>query len=121
MPRVIRTDRIVTVIFILHGSRVLRQSMIEALLNGAVGCTVTCTPIHFGPGTRFAAVTMHPIYTTFLHMSSKDMGPNVPLRVDMEGTSDARPGTISAHEEKYRPWAFTATFDLSLHTELVRM
>ncbi len=56
MQRVIRTDRIVTVIIILHGSRVLRQSTIEALLNCTVGCTVTCTPIHFGLGTRSAAV-----------------------------------------------------------------
>jgi hypothetical protein len=121
MPRVIRTDRIVPVIIILHGSHVLRQSTIEALLNGTVGCTVTCKPIHFGPGTHFAAVTLHPIYTAFLRMSSKDMGPDVPLRlrIDIEGNSEARPATISAHEEKCRPWAFTATFDPSLHTELI--
>jgi len=101
MPRVVGTDRIVPVIIILHGSHVLRQSTIEALLNGTVGCTVTCTPIHFGPGTHFAAVTLHPIYTAFLRMSSKDMGPDVPLRlrIDIEGNSEARPATISAHEE----------------------
>ena len=84
MPRVIRTDRIVPVIIILHGSHVLRQSTIEALLNGTVGCTVTCKPIHFGPGTHFAAVTLHPIYTAFLRMSSKDMGPDVPLRLRID-------------------------------------
>jgi hypothetical protein len=74
MPRDARSGDTVPVIVILHGSHVLQQSTIEALLNGTVGCT----PMHFGgQGTNYAAVTLHPIYSAFLRMSSKLMGPDV--------------------------------------------
>jgi hypothetical protein len=49
-------------IVIMHGSHVLRQSTIETLLNGTVGCTATGTPIvHLGPDTEYDAVTLHPM------------------------------------------------------------
>ena len=41
VPRDARSGDTVPVIVILHGSHVLQQSTIEALLNGTVGCTAT--------------------------------------------------------------------------------
>ena len=73
MPRNAPTGPVgnVPVIIILQDSYPVQRSTIEALLDGTVGCTVTCKPIPFGPGTNYAGVTMHPIYSTFLGMSSK--------------------------------------------------
>jgi hypothetical protein len=127
MPRDARSGDTVPVIVILHGSHVLQQSSIEALLNRTVGCT----PINFGgQGTNYAAVTLqglHPIYSAFLRMSSKLMGPDVDRNLyqmfDIEGKLEnhCKQETISENKEKYVLWEFTAIFDHLLHTELVRI
>jgi hypothetical protein len=40
------------------------------------------------------------------------------LRVDIRGSSDARPATISAHEDQNYAWAFNGMFVVSLHPDL---
>ena len=124
MPRAVKDRHDVPVIIILHGStHVLGLSTVEALLSRTIGVTVTCMPLDFGQGKEYPDVTSHCIYTAFLRLSSKNTGPDVDAslyhRVDIEGNSDARQETIATHEEKYAAWKFTATFDPSLHPELV--
>ena len=125
MPRNARTGDTVPVTVILHGPRVLGQSAVEALLSGTHGCTATCTPLDFGPGTNYCTVSVHPAYMTFLKISSKLKWPDVDARlyqrIDIEGNSDARQENTFENEEKFRPWKFTATFDPSIHKELVRV
>jgi hypothetical protein len=99
MPRDAHSGDTEPVIVILHGSHVLQQSTIEALINGTVGYPATCTPIHFGPSTIYAAVTLHPIYSAFLRMISKLMWSyvdrNFYQRFDFEGTGDEKRETMS--------------------------
>ena len=40
------------------------------------------------------------------------------LRVDIRGDSNARPATISAHEDQNYAWAFNGIFVVSLHPDL---
>ena len=125
IPRKVQSRHEVQVLVILHGSHVPGLSTVVALLNLTIGVTVTCKPLDFGPGTDYADVTSHPIYTAFLSLSSKNTGPDVDaslfLRVDIEGNSDTKQETIATHEEKYPAWKFTAIFDSSLHPELVQI
>ena len=125
MPRNARAVDTVPVTIILHGWRVLEQSTVEALLRGTCGCTAKCTPLKFGPGTNYCTVSVHPAYTTFLRISSKDMWPDVDerlyQRLDIEGNSDARQENTFGNEEKFMTWKFTAIFDPSLHKELVKI
>jgi hypothetical protein len=77
---------------------------IQALLHGTVICTAKYTPIHFGQGTDYAAVALHPNYPAFLRMSSKHMWPDVDRNLyqqfDIEENNDARQKTISENEER---------------------
>ncbi len=56
-------------------------------------------------------------------MSSKDTGPDVDpnlfLRVDIEGDSDAHQATITSKEPQSRSWTFTTSFDPFLNPALV--
>ena len=127
MPRNVLGHHEVPVIFILHCLHTIGLSTAEALLrclkSGSIGITVTCTPIHFGPGTGCPDVSSHSIFTDFLRASSKDTGPHVDpnlfLRVDIKGNSDAQQATIAAHEPQCRTWTFTTMFDPLHHPDLV--
>jgi hypothetical protein len=126
MPRTVQNRHELPVLVILHGFHVLGLSTVEALLNRTIGVTVTCRPLDFGPGKDYADVSMHPIYTAFLRLSSKhngseslDVDASLWMRVDIVGNSDAKPETISAHEGICRAWEFTAAFDPSHHKELI--
>ncbi len=60
--------------------------------------------VGIGLGTTYPDVTLHPIFAAFLHMSSKDTGPdvnpNVYLQVDIEDDRDAEQATIAKHKEQ---------------------
>ena len=114
----------VEVTVLLHFSNLIGFSTIHALLGrGTIGITVTCTPVDFEKGKPCPDVTLHPIFATFLRKSSKDMGPavdpNLYVRVDVVGDSDAKQATISAMETRSRAWTFKATFAPPLHPALV--
>jgi hypothetical protein len=70
--------------------------------------------VDFGAGKTCPDVTMHPICTTFRDMRSKHTGPavepNLYIRVDVVGDSDAQQATITAQEKRFRSWAFNAAF-----------
>jgi hypothetical protein len=97
------------VIVILHGSHVLQQptsAAHEVLLNETLGCTAMCTPLHFGPGTNYAAVTfkLHPIHLAFLRMSLMLMGPDVDRNLyqlfDIEGNCNGKQEALSDKMKK---------------------
>jgi hypothetical protein len=121
-PRQFRGNADVPVNVILHFSNSIGFRTIQALLNTS-GITVTCTPVDFGAGKPCPDVTLHPIFTAFLRTSSKDTGPavnpNLYVRVDIMGNSDARQATIAADETRCRSWAFDALLDPSIHPALV--
>ena len=127
MPRNVLVRQEVPAIFILHCSHTIGLSTAKGLLRclegGSFRITVTCTPISFGPGTGCPDVTLHHIFSDFLRASSKDTGPDVDpnlfLRVDIAGNSDAQQATIADHEPRSRSWTFTATFDPLQHPDLV--
>ena len=120
-PRQFRGNADVPVNVILHFSNLIGFLTIQALLN-TICITVTCTPIDFGAGKPCPDVTLHPIFTAFLGSSSKDMGPavnpNLYVRVDIMGNSDARQATIAADETRCRSWAFDALLEPSIHPAL---
>ena len=105
-PRQFRASAAVPVIVILHFSNSIRFPTIQALLgHGTVGITATCTPVDFGEGKPCPDVSLHPIFATFLRRSSKDIlgpavDPNLYVRVDVVGDSDARQASIAAHEPR---------------------
>ena len=78
----------------------------EVLLNGTLGCTAMCTPLHFGPGTNYAAVTfkLHPIHLAFLRMSLMLMGPDVDRNLyqlfDIEGNCNGKQEALSDKMKK---------------------
>ena len=127
LPKNVLGRREVQVIFILHCWRPIGLSTAKALLRclecGSFRISVTCTPIDFGPGTGCSDVSSHRIFTDFLRASSKDTGPDVDpnlfLRVDIAGNSDAQQPSIAAHEPRSRSWTFTAMFDPLHHPDLV--
>ena len=135
-PRQFRPHAEVPVIVILHFSVSIGFPAIQALLGrGTIGINATCTPVDYGEGEPCPDVTLHPTFATFRNMSSKDMGPsdasepsvpysesvdpNLWIRVDVFGNSDAQQATIAAHETQSRTWTFEATFAPSIHTAIV--
>jgi hypothetical protein len=123
-PRQFRSHAEVPVIVILHFLKSVGFTTIHAFLGrGTIGISAICTPVDFGEGKSCSDVTLHPIFVTFLHTSSKDTGPtvdpNLYIRVDLLGDSETQQATIAAHEPQSRSWTFDATFAPSIHTALV--
>ncbi len=120
-PRQFRSNADVPVIVMLHFSNSIGSPAIEALLGRGtiVGIAATCTPVYFEPENPCSDVTLHPIFATFLGISSKDTGPGVNqeiyIRVDIMGDSDAKQET---KETRCRSWAFEATFAFAIHPAL---
>jgi hypothetical protein len=77
-PRQLRSHAEVPVIVILHFSKSVGFPTIHAFLGrGTIGISVIYTPVDLGEGKSCPDVTLHPIFATFLHMSSRDTGPTV--------------------------------------------
>ena len=123
-PRQFRDHAEVPVIVIMHFLQLVSFPSIHALLSrGTTGVNASCTPVDFEAGKPCPDVTLHPIFTTFRDMSSKHTGPavepNLYIRVDVLGDSDAQQATIAAQEQMFRSWAFNAVFAPSFHPVLM--
>jgi len=127
-PRRVLDRRNVPVFVILHCWRTIGFSTVAALLscqkNDPIKFTVTsCTPLDLGLEIRCPDFTSTTLFIDFVRMSSKDTCPDVDpdlfLRVDIEGDSDAHQATIASNEHRCRSWTFKASFDLFLNPDLV--
>ena len=96
----------------LRFSKSIGLPAIEALLGrGTIGIAATFAPVYFGAGNPCSDITLHPVFATFLRISSKDAGPHVNqeiyIRVDIIGDSNAaQQETIPAMETRCKSWAF---------------
>jgi hypothetical protein len=131
-PRLALDRQNVPVFVILNCWRTVGFSTVESLLNlncrknDSIKFTVTSsTPLDIGQeirGQDFTVASLQ-VFIDFVHMSSKDTGPHVDpnlfLRVDIEGDSDAHQATIASNETQCRSWTFNASFDLFLNPDLV--
>ena len=71
-PRQFKSNADVPVIVMLHFSNSIGSTAIEAFLGlgTIVGIAATCTPVSFEPENPCSDVTLHPIFATFLRISS---------------------------------------------------
>ena len=83
-------DSVPVVGFFRHKSQTQRRNFMQAMLGGISGLTVNWKMVPLGRGS---SLTSHAEYQAFLKASSKDKdsNPNLMIRVDVRGSTEAPP------------------------------
>ena len=104
----------VPVVALVHGTREISLSTVQAMFGRSEGLWTSWTPLYFGPGTQYRALEDHAMYKYFLKPSSTFD----PIRVDCIGDSGTRQATLHKNTERSRVWSFAGVIDSAQHPGL---
>ena len=104
---------------ILHGTHNISQQTVHEMFCRIQGFFIVSTPLHFGPGTLYKTFEEHPMYKTFIDVSSTiQPDPRTNIRVDCKGDSSGKQATIDKYKERTRIWMFDGVISFVRHPGL---